>query len=288
MAVNRTIYTQGWVNLKISDAASSGVWPTSMTGAAGMTLTGVQSANFTVNSPKLDVNAFGVLGPINKVSVEPQAATLEVSMILNSGNSLQTGWISGLFKDACRPTPSGLTVTASGVGQIISGVCTSIRAELAVGALPTLSMTFEGLSGANVMSGAIAVTALNATTILVPTPADFGALYWSGTASGCPQSARFSWEMPVERLNCLGVSVDSPTVFTRPPGTVQVVTEGIDFTMLSPTGCFITGMKIAGYTFSAANMREVARSVNMAVGEASSTFNITAEGVGLAADISGP
>lgn len=283
MAVNRTIYTQGAVI--ISGTATGVHFPGSLN--SGFVLSGVQSANFTVSSPKLDVNAFGTLGPINKVQVEPQVATLEISFVVNSGNSGNgAGFLSGLAIDAQRPTPSGVTVTASGVGQVTSGVMSSFRMECAVGALPTITMTFEGISGAPVMN-ASAHTTINTTTVAVATPDAFGTTYWQGATTGCPQTVRVSWEMPVDRLNCLGSPINAPTVFSRPPGSMSFTAEGIDYTMIDS---YLTGIQLGGYkvAHTAAAIKETSRSVNLAIGESAATFNVTSEGVALGATILGP
>lgn len=282
MSVNRTIYTQGAVQLF---SGVSGIHSTETTGN-GFFFSGVQSANFTANSPKMDVNAFGILGPINKVAIEPETATLEISLVVNSGNS-GNHFLSGLVKDANRPTPSGCIITASGVGQLKKAILTSFRLEASVGALPTLAMTFEGVSGdSSVMSGVTAATTPNTAVVSVFTPANFGSIFWNtaGTdvASGCPQTIRASWEMPVERLNCLGTAVNDYSLFSRPPGTMSFTAEGIDYTML---GNYITGVKIGLYTLKNSDtaIKETSRSVNMAIGEAAATFNITSEGVALGA-----
>lgn len=286
MPVTRTIYTQGSVTL----SGAGGAFPASMTGAAGLVLSGVQSANFTVNSPKQDVNAFGVLGAIDKVQVEPQAATMEVSMVVSSGNA-GTDWLSGLVVDSQRPTPTGIIVTASGIGQLTSAIMTSFRLEASVGAIPTLSLTFEGNSGANVLGVATAPSTLVDVTCPVATPDNFGTIYWSsapgGDWTGCPQTVRVAWEMPVERVNCLGNPVNAASVFTRPPGTLTFTAEGIDYNIIDSyvTGVQIGTVKVA---YAGASTRETSRSVNLAVGEAAATFNVTSEAVAMGVTCDGP
>jgi len=286
MAVTRTIYTQGSVTLEAAEAVWFG---SALTGAGGVILSGVQSANFTVNSPKQDVNSFGVLGTINKVQVEPQTATMEVSMVVNSGNS-GTSWLSGLAADTQQPTPSGITITASGVGQLTSAILTSFRLEAAVGAIPTLALTFEGISGADVLAAPSAPTTLNTTTVAVSTPDSFGTIYWNsdpaGGWTGCPQSIRAAWEMPVERVNCLGNDINSPSVFSRPPGTLTFTAEGIDYNLI---GSYVTGVQVGPYKlcYAGASTRETSRTANLAVGEAAATYNVTSEAVAMGAIIEG-
>lgn len=288
-SVNRTIYTQGAVNI-VAPAGTTYLL-NSLTGANGLFLSGVQSANFTVNSPKLDVNGFGVLGTINKVQVEPQTATLEISLVINSGNfGTDPSWLSGLQQDAQQPKPSGVVVTASGIGQVSGAVMSSFRIESAVGALPTLSLTFDGVSGAPQTAGA-PPTIPNAQVVPVVTPDAFGQLFWNNLSAGitgCPQSVRASWEMPVERINCLGNPINSPTIFSRPPGTMSFVAEGVD-AIMTINGNYLTGVQVGPYKLCQASgsIKETARTANMAVGEAAATFNITSEAVALGATVQG-
>jgi hypothetical protein len=277
MAVTRVIYTQGSVGLSGLNAGCTWFAGSAITGA-GVVLSGVQSANFTSNSPKQDVNSFGVLGAINKVQVEPSTATMELALVVNSGNGADT-WLSGLVADAIRATPSGITVTSAGIGQLTQAILTSFQLEASVGAIPTLNLSFEGISGAYIAAGTAPTSATSA-VVPVSTPDSFGTIYWNGTASGCPQTVRASWEMPIERINCLGSPINSPTIFSRPPGTVSFSAEGCDPGMFSSTS-FVTGIKIGPFRFVASNVQETTRTSNMAVGEAMSTFNITSESTAL-------
>jgi len=292
--VNRTIYTQG--SVKITCGAVAGYTTpinhstVSMTGV-GLVLSGVQSANYTKNSPKLDVGSFGVLGNINKVQVAPTTATMEVNLVVNGGNSgLDGGWLSALTLDAVQPKPSGVTVYAAGVGEISGAILSSFRMEASIGALPTMTLSFEGSPGADAVPGGALPTTNNLITVPVVTPFTFGSIYWLDnlSASGCPQTVRASWEMPVERINCLMGDVNKPTLFTRPPGTMSIVAEGVDRIMID-SGNYVTGITIGPYTITQASgaLRETSRTANMAIGEAAATFNITAEGVALGANFAG-
>jgi hypothetical protein len=283
MPITRTIYTQGSVYITGAGGAFAGSQV-----SGGLLLSGVQSANFSAQTPRQDVNAFGVLGAINKVQVEPSTATLEVTLIANSGNGATTTWLSGLVADALRSNPSGVTVTSSGIGQLTNAVLTSFNLEASVGSIPQLSLTFEGNSGANVLAAPAAPSTPTSQTVLVSTPDNFGTIYWANTsASGCPQSVRASWEMPIERLNCLGNPINSPSIFSRPPGSVSFSAEGIDYAMLSSASGWITGVKIGPWKITASNVFEDSRSANMAVGDAAATFNVESSSTALNSFVEG-
>jgi len=286
--VTRTIYTQGEVVLSgQSMTLGSGITGASTGTLPGLTLSGIQSVNFTVNTPQTDVNAFGVLGTIDKVQLEPTASTLEVSMIIaNAGGAMNTNWLSGLANDANQPNPSGLSVTAKGVGMLTKAIMSSFRMEAAVGALPTLSFTMEGNSGA-FPAAAAAPTQLNTLDFQVAIPSEIDGILWADAANtGCPQSIRASWEMPVERVNCLGNDINDPTIFSRPPGTVTYVAEGVDSAMKNN---YVTGVTIGPYSLisSAIGTRVSSRTNNMAVGEVGATLNVTSENIAWGAVVLG-
>jgi hypothetical protein len=281
--INRTIYTQGSVKILCESNPIANATVSMMTG--GLVLSGVQSATYTRNAPKLDVGSFGVLGNINKVQVAPTTATMEVNLIVNSGNyTTDNGWLAALTNDAVQPKPTGITVYAPGVGELSGAILTAVRLEATIGALPTLAMTFDGRPGRAAAAGGVLPTTNNVTVIPVVTPFTFGSIYWLNNLSavGCPQTVRFAWEMPVERLNCLMGDVDLPTIFTRPPGTMSIVAEGVDRSMID-SGLYITGLTIGPYSVfqGSGALRDVTRTANLAVGEAAGTYNITAEGVAL-------
>jgi len=284
--MTRVIYTQGAVRI----SGLTGIDGFEVLGAGGMYLSGVQSSNFSATTPSTDVNAFGTLGSINRVQLEPSTATLEVTLVVNSGNvTLNNGWLSGLVKDTLRANPSGVTVTASGIGQVTGAILTSFNMEMTVGNLPQLSLSFEGVSGA-AQTAPAAPSMVNTATVPVVQPDSFGTIYWAGaspTLSGCPQTVRASWEMPVERLNCLGSPINSPTIFSRPPGTISFTAEGVDNTLGTSLASYLSGVQIGPYKLSAANVRETSRTANMAVGDASATFNVTSEGTALNGIVAG-
>lgn len=286
--VTRTLYTQGEIILSgLSATLGSGITGASAPGSAGLTLSGIQSVNFSVNTPQTDVNAFGVLGTIDKVQLEPTASTIEVSMIMaNAGGALNTNWLSGLANDATQPNPSGLTVIAKGVGRLDKAIMSTFTMEAAVGALPTLSFTLEGNSGA-FPTAAAAPTQLNTLDFQVVIPSEVQGVLWADAAnSGCPQSVRASWEMPVERINCLGNDINDPTIFSRPPGSVSYVAEGVDSAMKNN---YVTGITIGPYSLisSAIGTRVSSRTNNMAVGEVGATLNVTSENIAWGAVVLG-
>ncbi len=257
MPITRTIYTQGAVSISGS-------------GIVQRFLSGVQSANFTVNSPKQDVNEQGVLGSINKVQLEPISASAEVTFILSDKNS---GILTRLIESSKLPNPQYYDVTISGIGQVKSGILSYFTVEAAVGNIPQMVLRFEGQSGVSVSAGSLP-SGVNTATLTIVTPEQVSGINYI-TGSTCAQTMRINWEMPVERLNCLGSPIDRPTLFTRPPGTAGVALEGLSHPDL------VSSVDIGIYSFIFNNMREVSRANNMAVGESATTFNSQQENTAL-------
>lgn len=92
-----------------------------------------------------------------------------------------------------------------------------------------------------------------------------------GNFAGCVQTATFSWEVPVERIQCLGESVTSSTNFSNPPGTSTLTLEGIDVPYP------VSGLTLGDMRIMLNNAKVVSREHNLAVGDVAATFNLSLE-----------
>ena len=93
----------------------------------------------------------------------------------------------------------------------------------------------------------------------------------AGNFAGCVQSATFSWEVPVERIQCLGENVSSSTNFSNPPGTATLTLEGIDVPYP------VSGITLGDMRIMLRNAKVVSREHNLAVGDIAATFNLSLE-----------
>lgn len=272
--LNRTIYTQSAVILTTGDFGSAQT--------AFATISGVQSASVSLSSPKQNVNAFGSKGIIDRVQLEPDAATATFSFILptstGAGAHLSPTLMNDLMQNSLLDQPTGINVEIPGIGYVYSGILSSVSINAAVGDLATCEMTIEGIpSGGNGLSTDVPAvdTPVVASTYSVVTPDRISGLNGGGTAGfgGCVQTASFSWEVPVERIQCLGHAVSNSTTFTNPPGTSSMSVEGVESPSLN-----ITGLIVGGYKFSlGVNADPVSKEANLAVGDVAATFNISIE-----------
>lgn len=289
MAISRTIYSQSEVRI------TTGHYGTAQTAFA--VISGVQNANVSFNTPRQNVNSFGVRGIIDKVQVEAETATATVSFILPSGNGgenhLTPTRLNDLMQNSLLDTPTGINIAVAGIGTVYSGVLSSVTINAAVGDLPTCELTFEGIpSGGSTnqdYDGELPnkISPVSAATYYVLTPDRVSGLVNTQTITeggdGNPasnnvgdfgasvQTASFSWEIPVERVLSLGAGVNNATTFTTLPGTSSLTAEGLDM----PSG--IDGLIVGGYTIAVANAKQVSREHSLAVGEVGATYNVTME-----------
>ena len=84
----------------------------------------VQSANFALNIPRADVNAFGFDGVLDRPQLEAETATIEFNFIpeaKNSGTSAATitaDKIDDLIRDSKAQIPTYVLAFADGVGAV--------------------------------------------------------------------------------------------------------------------------------------------------------------------------
>jgi hypothetical protein len=237
MARNRVIYQSE--ALYVADGS---LVPTAAHTAAGKVnqLHRVQSANYGFTVNRQDVNQFGQLARIDQISIEAPTVNLDFSYYLTTGNNetalgfsvgTSTGtapFISGLI-DASNPTANigivsgrnfhiltvaeGNDANASAVGVynstttrtigIGNAYLTNYTLEAAVGGLPTVSVTAEGLN-VNVVTGSSGASAI------VP-----GINVENGTAS----SALFA--LPVPATGNVGISA------LRPGDVSVIIADGV-------------------------------------------------------------
>ena len=285
MAITRTIYTQGTL---IIDSGATTNWAV---------LSGVQNASYSLNTPRENVSQFSAKGLIDKVQVAPTEASITCSFIIpnvltaNLGSHIPAVKLNGLMQNAqLTDTLPNMIVTAGGLGQISGAVLSSISVNAAVGDLPTMELTFDGVPMSDPIdtdseaAGTKLSPAPVATAFTVVTPA-----FVSGFAGGSKvnltagdsstdsiQTFTFGWEMPVERIQRLGENVNATQPFGNPPGTATMTLEGTNIPNIIAT---LSGIAIGPYIFAIGGRSDVvSREHSMAVGDVSATFSVNIEG----------
>lgn len=286
MPITRTIYTQGTL---IIDSGATTNWAV---------LSGVQNASYSLNTPRENVSQFSAKGLIDKVQVAPTEGTITCSFIIPDsattlGDHISAAELNGLMQNAqlTDGTLPNMIVTAGGLGKISGAVLSSINVNAAVGDLPTMELTFEGVpltdpvdtdtEAAGTKKSPIPVaTAFNVVTPTFVSGFAGGvkvnlATAGADTTEDSTQTFTFAWDMPVERIQRLGESVNATQPFGNPPGTATMSLEGTNI----PNITNLSGIAVGPYTFAIGGRVDiVSREHSMAVGDISASFTVNYEG----------
>ena len=197
-------------------------------GIQNSTCKGVQSVNYGLDVTREDVLQFGDLGAVDRIILEAPVANLETTMYVGGLSAtvlsqLLGSAISGKNVDCLvgLDNTEGEDYDGSDATiQIVSGSLTSMSAEASVGAIPTMTLGFEGTDLSYTTN---AVTA-PATDIDVATQSgvvvDFSEITTDTTGHYVhPQSATVSFDLGVEGLQELafkdsaGIQTDTNNKF---------------------------------------------------------------------------
>jgi hypothetical protein len=153
VSILRSIYINSYAKVTPEDGADI---PTPAAKApalpgAGQEWKAVQSANFSLNIPRADVNAFGVDGVIDRPQLEAETATMEINWVAQK----QTGpgvappdvvgtHLMAMIGQCKAQIPRYVVVLAEGVGAVKHALMNSLSGEASVGALTTLTASFTG------------------------------------------------------------------------------------------------------------------------------------------------
>ena len=273
----RTIYTTSEVTI---GAATS-----SVLGSAHL-VSAVTSATFTMDTPREQVTVFGKKGQIATVQNESTSSTIEIVFHpyanvtglegpaptdTADADFLTPADLQLLMNDAALDNPTGETIVVAGVGKLTAALLTSITAEGSVGALPTITLGFDGNGTVDASSVSPDASSYNIANMENVSIDSVGA---GGNTTSYAQTASFNWEMPIEKLNKLGNSVESATTYGTPPGTASISVEGMD------SSGAVTGVNFGAWLLKLdSDSKQSNVTNNMAVGEVGATFNTTTEGV---------
>ncbi|MFZ9353735.1 MAG: hypothetical protein ACO25L_02845 [Candidatus Nanopelagicales bacterium] len=288
MAITRTIYTQGKLTI---DSGATTDWAV---------LSGVQNATYSINTPRENVNQFSAKGLIDKVQVAPTEATITCSFIIPTkgqaaGSHITAAQLNGLIQMGSLTSDlPNMTVTAGGLGKITGAILSSININAAAGELPTMELTFQGIPPSNPID---TDTEIDGTKVSNPPIAETYSVTTpdiiSGFADGAPfnftlgddssdaiRTATFAYDMPVERIQRLGESVDLATPFGNPPGTASLTFEGTNVAKLTGSaGGNVSGLVIGPYQFIIGGRLDiVSREHSMAVGDIAASYSVNYEG----------
>lgn len=247
----------------------------------------VQSANCEVSRPIEDILSFGQLGSLGRFQTAVSTCKADIkTYIANTtglnNNLLNTAFISQLTGDALAGSVATIGVTPNGFQM--SGILSSFGVEIANGGFATADLSFAGV-GEPVFAPAPAGSSFSTQANM---PASFtpvlSANVGGNITGGCPNSFKFSLDMPNDTISCLGIQVSGSQSEVAPgflmvaksPFKTSVSVEGTAVDLPSnPQGQFVVGK--LGITLPAAQV--TSHSFNNAVGNVGATYNYTLEDV---------
>ena len=230
----------------------------------GVTVNGVQSASYGLDLAREDVTQYGQLGAVDRVILEAPTSNLECSyyasgLALADTQTMLSGSITG------GQFPLLVALSAEGADynsgsersvSIKSGYLTSFSAEASVGAIPTNSMSFEGLDityGSDAVSAPAALTSFPLQQDVSLTLGTEYALF-----STHAQSASFSYELGVEPLQQLGGALAYARVPSY-PANATITVDGLAVSGdLAAAISDINNIQQRGSTATAAGFAEIA------------------------------
>ena len=222
MARKRIIYQSQAVALAQSSPSISQI-----------TLQGVQSCSYGVEISREDVNQYGQLGAIDKVIMDAPTCTTEVNYYCGGFGAANEGAnLSGLLRAAIESKTASVLVAldstegedyeveaADTVVVLESGAMTSLSCDASVGAIPTNTLSFQGLDFRYTTNSGGDVVALPGTTLSIATQTGV-VVTLSDTTTATKytnfQTAGISFDLGTEVLRKLGDST-SPYYYAIVP-----------------------------------------------------------------------
>lgn len=273
IAKTRVIYTQG--NAVLSGPATADI-------------KSVQNATLNITVPRENVNAFGVLGTVDRPQLAADDVSLEFSYIPLATTA--TGDIDGadlelIRAESVKATPSYSTASCGGIGKIKSSLMNSFGSEAAVGAMPTNTMSFTGVRDSNPTLATPVDNSTLTMDLVQPEDISLAAALGSDTSTPCAQSASVAWDCPVEIILCLDDAVTDGSAFGNPPGTCSITVEQLSESLGGSTGGAAAqyALTVGVFTYTLSGARVDSATNSMAIGDLFATYNYviggTADGI---------
>ncbi len=253
----------------------------------------VSSANIEVSRGIEGVNTFGHFGSLNTAQTSLTTCKSTLKGYLGSGN-LISGFNAIALNDIINNTQSGnaLVIAVEPGGFQMSGICTNIGIDIALGGFGMIDLGFAGLGSPAITNptgyGSVTTPLSNTFSLAPITTMSVGAgPNGTGALSGvyCT-SIKFAYDLPTDVLGSLGDNPDAPQgssqiisqMATKPPykATVSIEGYGVNPTILDAN---ITGLVfvIGNIGFQLPHAKVSARSASNAAGQVSETFSFTIE-----------
>ena len=251
----------------------------------------VQSASCETTIPVDDLLILGKLGSAGRFQKEVATCKSDLKIFLNmdktNANALTGTFLQQLTGEALDGKTSVITVSPNGF--TMSGIISSIGIDHSNGNFATADLSFVGVGEPTYAAAPTSVGGAGTQPgdAIAITPVTTGVLLYDldgNVTDTCPQSAKFSLDLPNEVISCLGGAVagDQTAVsganvqVAKPPfkGTITVdgtSAEEIKQVKFGTDGANITCVINDGIL--------VSRSFNQGAGDVGATYSFNIEGV---------
>lgn len=259
--------------------------------AGGVKQFPIQSANCELTIPVDDLLILGKLGSAGRFQKEVATckADLKIYMGTDNGdaNTVLGSFLGTLTGEALAGQVA--TIEVSPDGFAMSGIVSSIGLELSKGNFGMIDLSFVGVGEPNyapaptAIGGAGTQPASAVSVIPLTTGAFIYAMNGTGKITACPNSVKFSLDIPNEVISCVGgrisgsqleVAADNVQV-AKPPFKGTLTVEG---TSAESSKKVVFGETNACITVTINDATTVSKSFNQAAGDVGATYNFSVEG----------
>jgi hypothetical protein len=251
----------------------------------------VQSASCELTIPVDDILILGKLGSAGRFQKEVASCKADVKVFMGNdngdANTIDGAFIDTLTGNALAGTISTVTVTPNGF--TMSGILSSLNLELTKGNFAMADLSFVGVGEPRFedvptsIGGAGTEPAAAVAVIPITTGARVFTLSGIGYGGTCPNSAKFSLDIPNEIISCLGgklsgsqveVAADNVQV-AKPPFKGTITVEG---TSAESSKKIVFGEVNSVITCEINDPTITSRSFNQSAGDVGANYSFTVEG----------
>lgn len=250
----------------------------------------INSANIEVSRPIESVTAFGSFNSLNQAQTNITTCKCSMKGHLGSGTNI-SGFNVHAISDIISTTQTGcLYISVGPQGFGMSGICTNIGLDIAVGGFGTFDIGFAGVGNPTLSSGTPGATDIlntgvgtNAWSICPVTTMSIGT---TGLLSGVSAtSVKFSYDLPTDTLTSLGENPNAnqsgmnSIIATKAPYKATMHVEGFGVNATLQDAAALGGIQVGDIVIQLPNAKVTSRSFSNAAGQASATFSYSMEDV---------
>lgn len=273
MALSRSLYSTQFLELTLTE-----------TGGTVISGLPVQTASIERTVPTEDIIILGKLGSVGRQQKEVESVKMDIKLFwaTGSGNNLSAANLGTLTGNALNGTRSKVVVTPNGFTGY--GILTNFGIDAGVGDFLTANMSFEGFGTPIITTAATAAASVSSypsASVVVYTSENVSV---TGASDETIKSAKFSIDIPSERLSRLGAPVTGSQTGLDLTGNHLLVAKPPFKVSVSYDGQFMTGahandpITFGHLTITPVNSNITTQSFSQNAGDVGATMSFASEG----------